>query len=179
MAAAEAAANASLQPPEETKEPKHANAGAGDDDDNDDDDKVVAEEEEEDDVTHEAINFPRVNIHPSGFEVRDYIYDLGETIDEMSGALSVLKECLVDNNVPGYEAAVAGFLDACDWIRIYCDVHLKLVHPSFVANSRGAVQFNFENRMDVAEGLIARLVGNSLRDKYYTLMDVYDGNQNE
>ena len=176
--AAEAAANASAQLREEAMEPKPAKSGANADDD-DNDDGGAAEEEEEDDVTHEAINFPRVNIRPSGFEVRDYLYDLGETIDEMSGALSVLKECLVDNNVPGYESAVAGFLDACDWIRIYCAVHLELVHPSFVTNSRGAVQFNFENRMDVAEGLIARFVGNSLRDEYYTLMAVYDGHQNE
>ena len=176
--AAEAAANASAQLREEAMEPKPAKSGANADDDDDDDDGA-AEEEDEDDVTHEAINFPRVNIRPSGFEVRDYLYDLGETIDEMSGALSVLKECLVDNNVAGYEAAVAGFLDACDWIRIYCAVHLELVHPSFVTNSRGAVQFNFENRMDVAEGLIARFVGNSLRDEYYTLMAVYDGHQNE
>ena len=178
--AAEAAANASAQLREEGMEPKPAKSGANaDDDDDNDDDDGATEEEDKDDVTHEAINFPRVNIRPSGFEVRDYLYDLGETIDEMSGALSVLKECLVDNNVPGYEAAVAGFLDACDWIRIYCAVHLELVHPSFVTNSRGAVQFNFENRMDVAEGLIARFVGNSLRDEYYTLMAVYDGHQNE
>ena len=175
--AAEAAANASAQLREEAMEPKPAKSGANADDDDDDD--GAAEEEDEDDVTHEAINFPRVNIRPSGFEVRDYLYDLGDTIDEMSGALSVLKECLVDNNIAGYEAAVAGFLDACDWIRIYCAVHLELVHPSFVTNSRGAVQFNFENRMDVAEGLIARFVGNSLRDEYYTLMAVYDGHQNE
>ena len=78
--AAEAAANASAQLREEAMEPKPAKSGANADDDDDDDDGA-AEEEDEDDVTHEAINFPRVNIRPSGFEVRDYLYDLGETID--------------------------------------------------------------------------------------------------
>ena len=175
VAAAEAVANATRQQTKRAKMQKPANA------DDDADDKVVsvAYEEEEEEVANEAINFPPADIHPSGFEVRDYLYDLGEMVDEMADALSFLRECLVDNNVAGYEAAVAWFLDACDWIRIYCAVHLEVIHPSFIANSRGAVRFNFENRFDVPERIVARFVGSSLCDEYYTLMAVYDDNQNE
>ena len=180
VAAAEAMANATH--PKKAKMQKPANADDAAAADNDAEDQVVSvayEEEEEEEVANEAINFPHVDIRRSGFEVRDYLYDLGETVDEMADALSFLKECLVDNNVAGYEAPVAGFLDACDWICIYCAVHLEVVHLSFIANSRGAVQFNFENHFDVAERIVARFVGSSLRDEYYTLMAMYDGNQHE